>query len=91
MRLIAIWFALTVALGQDSDPLPPQIHIDLIKAHRNQLAAEGEKRELMIKYHAAELKYESALHTIRALSPLADGLCGEKRRFDLDLDKCVGK
>jgi len=74
--------------AQTVDPVPDKLRADILKAHRDQLAAEKDKQVAMIAYNAAENRYEAASHNLTLLRGVADRAC-VPGKFDLDKAVCV--
>ena len=85
-RILLLALAIA-ALAQPADPIPDKLRADILRAHRDQLAADKDKQTAMMAYHAAESRYEGATHNLALLQSAADMKCAPKR-FDLDKVEC---
>ena len=84
----ALLLICAMAAAQTADPVSDKLRADILKAHRDQLAAEKDKQVAMMAYNVAESRYEAASHDLTLLRGVADRVCAPGK-FDLDKAVCV--
>jgi hypothetical protein len=91
MRLILV-FCVGAIFAQTVDPISDKLRSDLLKAHRDQLAADKDRQAAMMTYNAAESRFEAAGHNLTIFVGDANRRCmAVGKTFDLDRATCVAK
>jgi hypothetical protein len=91
MKLFIAFAFLALAFAQQTDPVPADLKLRIVTAHRDQGTAREAMITAMQAYHAAEIKGQAATRLLAKGKADADALCGPGNEFSVDLVKCVAR
>lgn len=82
-------FVIAVGLAAQSDPVPAELKLAIVTAHRDYLQADKDYQDAIKRINEVEQRRSGAKRRLDQGQDAANRLCGPSAAFDLDKLACV--